>query len=89
MCYINEVKGIKYNPYIPPKPLPALAGDVAYWDGSKVKTTPLSNWSTSLGTPIGVVVVPEGFAPDGKVRIVSLMGVDRNGNQSSSYVKMT
>jgi hypothetical protein len=37
-----------------------------------------------LGTPIGVVVIPEGFAPDGRVRIVSLMGVDRNGNQLSS-----
>ena len=23
-------------------PVPAVAGDVAYWDGSKVKTTPLS-----------------------------------------------
>ena len=89
MCYINEIKGLKFNPYIPPKPLPALAGDVAYWDGSKVKTTPLSNWNTSLGIAIGVVVVPEGFAPDGKVRIVSLMGVDRNGNQSSSHVNMT
>jgi hypothetical protein len=22
---------------------PAMAGDVAYWDGSKVKTTPLSS----------------------------------------------
>ena len=86
VCYVDEVKGMKFNPYIPP-PL-AIAGDVAYWDGSKVKTTPLSSWSTSLGTPVGVVVVPEGFAPDGRVRIVSLMGVDRNGNQSSSHIMM-
>lgn len=68
--------------------LSCTAGDVAYWDGSKVNTTPLSSWNTSLGTPIGVVVVPNGFAPDGKIRIVSLMYVDENGNQSSSYVSM-
>ena len=61
---------------------------MAYWDGSKVKTTSLSKWNTSLGTAIGVVVVPEGFAPDGKVRIIGLNAVDANGNQSSSHVKM-
>ena len=83
---IRETGGIKCKPYIPPPP--AMAGDVAYWDGSKVKTTPLSSWNTSLGTPVGVVVVPEGFAPDGKVRIVSLMPVDSNGNQSSSHINM-
>lgn len=69
-------------------PPPAVAGDVAYWDGSKVKTTPLSSWDTSLGTAIGVVVVPEGFAPDGKVRIIGLKSVDTDGNQSDSHVDM-
>ena len=83
---IRETGGIKCKPYIPPQP--AMAGDVAYWDGFNVKTTPLSSWNTSLGTPVGVVVVPEGFAPDGKIRIVSLMSVDKNGNQSSSHVNM-
>ena len=82
---IRETGGSKCKPYIPP---PAKAGDVAYWDGSKVKTTPLSSWDTSLGTPVGVVVVPEGFAPDGRARIVSLMPVDENGNQSSSHIVM-
>ena len=81
---IRETGGIKCKPYIPP----AMAGDVAYWDGSKVKTTPLSKWNTSLGTPVGVVVVPEGFAPDGKVRIIGLKPVDSNGNQSNSHVSM-
>ena len=82
LCYIKETKGVKCNPYIPP----VLAGDVAYWDGSKVKTTPLSSWNTSLGTAIGVVVVPEGFAPDGKTRIIGLKSVDVNGNQSNSHI---
>ena len=53
-----------------------------------MKTTPYAKWNTSLGTPVGVVVVPEGFAPDGKVRIVSLKCVDTNGNSVTSNVGM-
>lgn len=83
ICLINENKTVRLTPIPPP-----LAGDVAYWDGSKVKTTPLSEWSTSLGTPVGVVVVPKGFAPDGKVRIIGLKAVDRDGNATNSYVKI-
>ena len=66
----------------------ANVGDVAYWDGSKVKTVPLSDWNTSLGTPVGVVVIPTGFAPDGKARIVSLKAVDSSGNASTSHQDM-
>ena len=88
LCVIRSTGGTKCKPYIPPPPPPAAAGDVAYWDGSSVKTTPLSSWNTSLGTPVGVVVVPTGFAPDGKVRIVSLWGVDKNGNQTNSAEMM-
>ena len=84
VSYIKETEGIKLKPYTPP----VLAGDVAYWDGSSVKTTPLSNWNTSLGTPVGVVVVPKGFAPDGKPRIISLKPANNNGTQSNSYVGM-
>jgi hypothetical protein len=64
-----------------------LVGDVAYWDGFSVKTTPLSKWDGTMGTPIGVVVVPEGFAPDGRPRIVSLKYVDKSGNTSSTTMK--
>ena len=87
---INSTKSFKFNPRSssPVVTTAAAAGDVAYWDGSSVKTTPLSSWSTSLGTPIGVVVVPTGFAPDGKTRIIGLKPVDKNGNQSSSHVGM-
>ena len=84
---VSVVEDVTYfNRYEAP---PAVAGDVAYWDGSKVKTTPLSSWNASLGTAIGVVVVPEGFAPDGKVRIIGLKTVDANGGQSDSYINMT
>ena len=93
VTYISEIKGFRFNPktkpVVPPsEPTLAMAGDVAYWDGSKVKTTPLSSWNTTLGTPVGVVVVPEGFAPDGKVRIIGLKPVDKNGNQSNSHFDM-
>ena len=55
-----------------PQPQPSSHCDIAYWDGSKVKTVSQDKWNTSLGTPIGVVVIPEGFAPDGKARIIGL-----------------
>ena len=79
ISYIKTNKGLRFTPIIP-----AAAGDVAYWDGSKVKTTPLSSWKTSLGTPVGVVVVPTGFAPDGKARIIGLKPANKNGNQTNS-----
>ena len=82
---IKATGGVRMKAYVPP---PVLVGDVAYWDGSKVKTTPLSSWNTSLGTPVGVVVIPTGFAPDGKTRIVSLKTVDSSGNASTSHTFM-
>ena len=63
-------------------------GDIAYWDGTKVKTVPSDKYYSSMGSPIGVVVIPEGFAPDGKTRIVSLYGVDITGNKVSLNVSM-
>lgn len=52
----------------------ANAGDVAYRaKGGRIKTIDGDLWDSSLGTPIGVVVIPSGFAPDnGLARIVSL-----------------
>ena len=87
ICYVEEAKGVVMKPYIAPK-IPISLGDVAYWNGSSIKTTPYSKWSTSLGTPVGVVVIPEGFAPDGKARIVSLKYVDSNGNPSVTRKSM-
>ena len=82
---IRETGSSKCKPYIPP---PAIVGDVAYWDGFSVKTISKDKWNRTLGTPIGVVVIPEGMLPDGKARIVSLMPVDSNGNQSSSHISI-
>ena len=62
---------------------PQVAGDVAYYTNGQIKTISASKWNSSLGTPIGVVVIPSNFLPDGKARIVSLNYVDSSGNTST------
>ena len=79
ICYVDETSGIVTKPYVTPQTLASLS-DIAYWDGSEVKTTPYSKWNSSLGTPVGVVVIPSGFAPDGYPRIIGLNPVDKSGN---------
>ena len=73
---ITDSYTVMFNEYVPPISL----CDIAYWDGSKVQTTTLNKWSESLGAPIGVVVIPERFLPDGKARMVALTFVDGYGN---------
>jgi hypothetical protein len=68
VSYVVETEGVSYEPYVQEM----KAGDIAYWDGQKVKITSADKWSSSLGTPVGIVVIPKGFAPDGKTRIISL-----------------
>ena len=71
-----------------PTPEPVLTGDVAYWDGSKIKTVSQEKWNSSLGTPVGVVVIPEGFAPDGKARMIGLKYATSAGTSSDSTVRL-
>lgn len=80
---LKFIKAVYYQPVIPPPPI--SVGDIAYWDGSSVKTTPLSSWNTSLGTPVGVVVIKEGFLPDGKARIISLTNMVYNGSENIKW----
>lgn len=79
---ITDSYTVMFNEYVPPISL----CDIAYWDGSRVQTTTLNKWSESLGTPIGVVVIPERFLPDGKARMVALTFVDSNGNASTKDI---
>ena len=83
---IKEASTVDFS--LPPTPPPIMAGDIVYWDNGTIKTTQLKWWKSSIGTPIGVVVIPEEFAPDGKIRIVSLNPADSNGNQSDSHVSL-
>lgn len=69
VSYIREVGRCNFRPYI----LPSIeVGDVAYWDGSSVKTVSLDGYDVSMGTAVGVVVIPENFLPDGRARMVAL-----------------
>ena len=77
---IVENRSSRITKRVPP---PSLC-DIAYWDGKSVKTVAKDKWDTSLGTPVGVVVIPGGMLPDGKARVVSLKYPDNNGNATTS-----
>ena len=68
----------------------ANVGDIAYkaTDGS-IKVVAPDAWDASLGTPIGVVVIPSGFAPDGLARILSLNWGTRLSTSSTSASGMS
>ena len=90
LCFVEETNGFVFKPIIMNgggSEEPSV-GDVAYYNNGKIKTVSISKWNTSLGTPIGVVVIPSNFLPDGKARILSLKAVDRNGNAATSHSYM-
>ena len=80
VSFVNETNKISLFPY------KTKVGDIAYWNGHGVSTISLKDYSASMGQAIGVVVVPEGFALDGKARICGLYNVDTNGNKVTSKV---
>lgn len=79
VSYVEESKGISFDPYVPPPPHIEV-GDVAYWDGSKVRTCAYDSYNESMGTAVGVVVIPGDFLPDGKARMAAL-------NQSNTQME--
>ena len=94
ICYVTELKGLKFKPKInnggseEPSVVNINVGDVAYYTNGEIKTISKDKWNSSLGTPIGVVVIPSNFLPDGKTRILSLNAVDKNGNTTTSHEYM-
>ena len=62
----------KIERYLWPPPVPA--GGIVYFTEGKLKSIHYNDWDNSLGTPVGVITIPEGFAPDGKARMVALSG---------------
>ena len=85
LCSIEETREVKYQNITPP-----ALGDVAYYDGTPViKYISIDKWNTSLGNPIGVVVIPGKMLPDQRARIVSLFSVDINGNKSTNLAAPT
>ena len=71
-----------------PVPPPTYAGDIVYKSNGKLNTINYEEWTSSLGTPVGVVVVPSGFAPDNKTRMLSLNWASSSSTSSTSASEM-
>lgn len=65
---------------------PTVAGQVCYYDtsASKLKYVDYANWDNSLGTAVGIVVVPSNHTPDGSTRILAISGVTSAGTATTS-----
>ena len=42
-------------------------GDIVYHDGTKLNSIPYTEWEDSLGTPIGIIVIPSGLLGDARI----------------------
>jgi len=75
----------------PPVSTPHVLGDIAYWDGSKLAYVPYTAWDSSLGTPVGICVIPTAHAEiwgNGKARFIAVSGVNSDGSASSTEQKL-
>ena len=52
-----------------------VVGSIAYYDGTTINFALKDDFSLEMGTPIGVVVIPNSHTDDGKCRIVSLVNM--------------
>ena len=69
---------VRYNP------IPIIeAGNIVYYNGSKLKFCKPTDWSSGLGTAVAVVVVPNTHTPDGTVRCMAVTGVNPDGSHAS------
>ena len=84
VSFVEEPTSVFYNPYAESVSRANLC-DIAYWDGSSVKTVSQDEWTSDLGAPVGVVVIPSGFAPDGKARIMSLKYATSKGSATDVF----
>ena len=71
---------VRYNPIV------IEAGNIVYYNGSKLKFCKPTDWSSDLGTAVAVVVVPNTHTPDGTVRCMAVTGVNPDGSQATSDV---
>ena len=71
---------VRYNP------LPPIieAGTIVYYNGSALKYCKPTDWSSSLGTAVAVVVVPNNHTLDGTVRAMAVKGVNADGTSATS-----
>lgn len=64
-------------------------GDIVYVANGNICSIDREDWISTLGTPIGVVVIAKDFLPDKKCRIVSLMGCGEYAWDTSSGTDTT
>ena len=79
---VNE-NHVHYNPIPSPKD---IVGSIAYYDGSTVKFALKDDYTSTMGTPIGVVVIPQSHMEDGKCRVMSLANMSYKTPETGTLV---
>ncbi len=74
VSFIVENEDVRYDRHIPSQ----KAGDVVYYANGTLNITPLSSYNESMGTAVGVIVIPSGMLPDGKARMIGLHDANNN-----------
>ena len=79
VSYVEENDTVYYMPKI----TPIEVGSIAYVDSSSnLKYCSPDDWSSSLGTPVGVVAIPANFLPDSlEMRLIAIYSVDSDGTR--------
>ena len=83
VSYCEQEDEIHYHPIPSPKD---IVGSVAYYDGSTVKFALKEDYTSTMGTPIGVVVIPKSHMEDGKCRVMSLANMSYKTPETGTLV---
>lgn len=83
VSYCEQEDEVHYNPIPSPKD---IVGSIAYYDGSTVKFALKDDYTSAMGTPIGVVVIPKSHMEDGKCRIMSLANMSYKTPETGTLV---
>lgn len=82
ICYISETNSIKWQN----KPLKT---QIAYNINGVVNYADYDEYDVSMGSPVGIIVIPKDFLPDGKARMMHLYNIDANGSVSNTAIKFS
>lgn len=83
VSYCEQEDEVHYHPIPSPKD---IVGSVAYYDGSSVKFALKDDYTSTMGTPIGVVVIPQSHMEDGKCRVMSLANMSYKTPETGTLV---
>ena len=85
--HVSYVKENDTVYYIDGAQTPSIeVGSIAYVDSSSnLKYSSPDDWSSSLGTPVGVVAIPANFLPGSpEMRLIAIYGVDSAGTRTEN-----